>query len=249
MYHGVSDNGYTDMLTVDRGQLEQHFQYLQEKGYQSILLSELIAYHDHQRPLPPNPVLITFDDGFLNNYLFACPLAEKYRMKINFFLVPAFIKRGMYKDETCMSEEDIRKLDPSLVEIGLHSYAHASYAELIPSRIEMDIGQCQESLRAMGIPYQPCLAYPYGAFPRRKGYDQDRLFEILEEKGVRLAFRIGNRINRLPLRQPFLIQRLDIKGNEPLRLFRISLVFGRKMIGIPRFIYSCLSLSSSFSMK
>jgi hypothetical protein len=90
----------------------------------------------------------------------------------------------------------------------------------------------------MGIPYQPCLAYPYGAYPRRKGYDQSRLFEILEEKGVRLAFRIGNRINRLPLRRPFLIQRLDIKGNEPFPLFRVRLAFGRKLVGLSRFIYA-----------
>ena len=90
----------------------------------------------------------------------------------------------------------------------------------------------------MGIPYQPCLAYPYGAYPRRKGYDQSRLFEILEEKGVRLAFRIGNRINRLPLRRPFLIQRIDIKGGESLRLFSASLAFGRKMIGLSRIFYA-----------
>lgn len=238
MYHSVSGNGYTDALTVDSGQLELHFQYLRSKGYQTILLSDLIAYYDSKRPLPPNPVLITFDDGFRNNYLIACPLAEKYRMKINFFLVPAFIKSGRYREEACMSEDEIRKLDPAWVEIGLHSYAHASYAELIPSKVETDLEQCLQSLQAMGIPYQPCLAYPYGAYPRRKGYDQSRLFEILEEKGVRLAFRIGNRINRLPLRRPFLIQRLDIKGNEPFPLFRVRLAFGRKLVGLSRFIYA-----------
>lgn len=234
MYHSVSGNGYTDALTIDSGQLELHFQYLGAKGYQTILLSELIAYYEHRRPLPPNPVLITFDDGFRNNYLLAYPLAEKYQVKINFFLVPSFIKSGIYREETCMNEEDIRRLNPSLVEVGLHSYTHSSYAELNPSRIATDIDDCLASLKDMKIPFQPCLAYPYGAYPRRKGYDQTRLFQILEEKGVRLAFRIGNRINRLPLRRPFLIQRLDIKGNESFRRFQASLAFGRKT---PAFVY------------
>jgi peptidoglycan/xylan/chitin deacetylase (PgdA/CDA1 family) len=227
-----------DAFTVDSGQLELHFQHLRSKGYQTILLSELIAWYDDNQPLPPNPVLITFDDGFRNNYLIACPLAEKYQMKINFFLVPAFIMSGRYREEACMSKEEIRRLNPALVEVGLHSFSHDSYAELIPSKIESDIELCLKSLKAMGIPYQPCLAYPYGAYPRRKGYDQSRLFEILEEKGVRLAFRIGNRINRLPLRRPFLIQRLDIKGGESLPLFRASLAFGRKRIGLSRFFYA-----------
>jgi peptidoglycan/xylan/chitin deacetylase (PgdA/CDA1 family) len=238
MYHSVSGDGYRDGLTVGSDQLEEHFQYLRSKGYEAILLSELIAYYDHKQPLPAKPVLITFDDGFLNNYQVAYPLAQKYGMKINFFLVPAFITSGYYRKEACMGVEDIQKLDPALVEIGLHTYDHSSYAELLPFQIETDIELCRTSLDRMGLRYQPCLAYPYGAFPRRKGYDQTRLFEILEEKGIRVAFRIGNRINRLPLRHQFLIQRLDIKGDEPFLLFRISLAAGRKLFGLPGLIRS-----------
>lgn len=239
MYHSVSGNGHRDELTVDSSQLEEHFRYLRSKGYQAILLSELIAYYDHHRPLPARPVLITFDDGFMNNYQIAYPLAEKYKMKINFFLVPTFITSGYYRKEACMGVEEIQKMDHAIVEIGLHSYDHSSYAELIPSKIATDIELCRTSMKRMGLRPQPCLAYPYGAYPRRKGYDQTRMFEILEEKGIRLAFRIGNRINGLPLRQPFLIQRLDIKGDEPFLLFRISLAVGRKFLALPKIIRSC----------
>lgn len=247
MYHGVSGEGRRDALTVDSGQLSAHFQYLRSNGYHTILLSDLIAYYEHKRPLPPKPVLITFDDGFLNNYQIACPLAEKYQVKINFFVVPAFIKSGIYREEACMQVADLHRLDGALVEIGLHSYAHSSYAALIPSRIEEDLECCRTSLTTMGLSYQPCLAYPYGAYPRRKGYDQTRLFEILEEKGIRLAFRIGNRLNRLPLRNRFLIQRLDIRGDEPFLLFRLSLAFGRKLFGLPgviRFFFSWINKAS-----
>jgi peptidoglycan/xylan/chitin deacetylase (PgdA/CDA1 family) len=249
MYHGVSGGSRRDALTVDSGQLEAHFQYLRSNGYNTILLSDLIAYYDHKRPLPPKPVLITFDDGFLNNYQIAYPLAEKYQVKINFFVVPAFIRSGIYRDEACMQEEDIRRLDGALVEIGLHSYRHSSYAALIPSRIKEDLEHCRTSLTSMGISYQPCLAYPYGAYPKRKGYDQTRLFEILGENGIHLAFRIGNRINSLPLRNKFLIQRLDIRGDEPFLLFRISLAFGRKLFGLPGLIRSVSSWTRKPAVK
>jgi peptidoglycan/xylan/chitin deacetylase (PgdA/CDA1 family) len=249
MYHSVSLNGHRDELTVGSQQLEEHFQFLRSKGYQTILLSDLVAYYDDKRPLPPKPVLITFDDGFLNNYQIAYPLAQKYKMKINFFVVPAFIRSGYYRKEACMSVEDIQRLDPALAEIGLHSYDHSSYAELIPSKIATDIELCRTSLKRMGLSYQPCLAYPFGAFPRRKGYDQTRLFEILEEKGIRLAFRIGNRINGLPLRHRFLIQRLDIKGDEPFILFRISLAVGRKLFGLPKLIRSASFWFNKASVK
>lgn len=236
MYHSVSGNGHRDALTVDREQLESHFQYLHSEGYTTILLSELIAYCDHEQPLPKNPVLITFDDGFRDNYEIAYTLAKNYGVKINFFLVPAFIRKGEYRDIPCLRAEDIQKLDPRVVEIGLHSYDHQSYADLFPSRIEKDIDKCMLELKEMGIRFQPCLAYPYGAYPRRKGYDRTRLFEILEEKGIRLAFRIGNRINPLPVRNKFLIQRLDIRGDEPLSTFKLSLAFGRKLFGLTRIL-------------
>lgn len=240
MYHSVSGDGFRDDLTVSSEQLEEHFRHMLANGYSSILLSDLIAYTDHQQPLPPNPVLITFDDGFLNNCEIAYPLAQKYGIRINFFLVPAFMKIGEYRSTPCLNASDLQKMDPALVEIGLHSYAHSSYADLIPSKIEADIDRCLYSMRSMAVPFQPCLAYPFGAYPKRKGYEQTRLFEILEAKGIKLAFRIGNRINHLPFRQHFLIQRIDVRGDEPFLLFRLSLAFGKKLFGMPGLItYAC----------
>jgi len=216
--------------------LEQQFSYLRRKGYTAILLSDLIAYCEGGKPLPRNPVLVTFDDGFLNNIKIAYPLAKDYGIKINLFVVPVFMKRGGYRNEPCLQPEDIERLDPALVEIGLHSYSHPNYTYLLPAEIEADLDRCLYSLQQMGIPYQPCLAYPFGAYPRRNDEAQSGFFELLEQKGIRLAFRIGNRVNALPLRQKFLIQRLDIRGDEPFFFFRWSLAFGKKFFRLPGFL-------------
>jgi len=231
MYHSISANGHRDALTVPVEVLEEQFRYLREEGYSSILLSELISYHDQGKPLPSNPVLISFDDGFKDNYELAYPLAKKYGLKINLFLVPSFIWKGRYQEKPCLQPEDLEAMDPDLVEVGLHSYDHQSYNSLVPWGIGVDIERSISAMEGWGIRFQPCLAYPYGAFPRRKGYDQARLFEIMEEKGIRLAFRIGNRVNRLPLRKRFLVQRLDIRGDETMRAFRLHLRYGKKKTG------------------
>jgi len=228
MYHSVSSKGERDPLTVDTVQLEAHFRYLRTHGYSTILLSQLIDAVEGRSVLPDRPVLITFDDGFRNNYELAYPLAAKYRVRINLFVVPEFIRQGSYRDLPCLTPDDIHSMDPDLVEIGLHSFSHTSYANLLPSRLSEDIDQSMKALTEMNIPFQPCLAYPFGAYPRRKGLDQSRLFEILEDKGIRLAFRIGNRINPLPLRNPFIIQRMDITGHDTLPSFAWSLMLGKK---------------------
>jgi peptidoglycan/xylan/chitin deacetylase (PgdA/CDA1 family) len=228
MYHSVSDTGERDDLTVDTMQLESHFRYLHMHGYSTILLSQLIDAMEGRNVLPDRPVLITFDDGFRNNYEIAYPLAALYRIRINLFVVPDFIRKGSYRGQPCLTPDDIHKMDPGLAEIGLHSFSHCSYADLLPSALSEDIDQSMEALKEMNIPFQPCLAYPFGAYPRRKGLDQSRLFSILEEKGIRLAFRIGNRINTLPLRNPFVVQRMDITGHDTVQTFAWSMLLGKK---------------------
>jgi peptidoglycan/xylan/chitin deacetylase (PgdA/CDA1 family) len=227
MYHGVSADGKRDGLTVGTDQLEQHFRYLWSNGYTPLLFSELIACHAQKKALPDKAVLITFDDGFRNNYEYAYPLALKYRLKLNFFLVPAFIGRGSYREEPCLSAADLRKMDPAVAEYGLHSMEHEGYDVLQPAEIAADIDNCMTALGDMGIPFQPVLAYPYGAWPR-KVLQESRFFEILEEQGIRLAFRIGNRINRFPLTNRFLLQRIDVRGDEPFNSFRLALAYGKK---------------------
>lgn len=223
MYHSISADGTRDDLTVSKEQLEGHFQYLRARGYTPIGLSELVAYHKGRGVLPPKPVLLTFDDGFANNYELAYPLAKKYGIKINLFLVPGFILRGGYRDQRCMGREEISRMDPGIVEFGLHSFTHQSYAELSLAQAEADIQMCKQYMEGAGISYQPCFAYPYGAY-------KDALFDRLEKQGIALAFRIGNRLNRLPLRHPFVVQRCDVRGDESFLSFRRGLRFGKKWI-------------------
>ncbi|MBS1661156.1 MAG: polysaccharide deacetylase family protein [Bacteroidetes bacterium] len=230
MYHSVSDNGLRDGLTVDTQQLEQHFHYLWSNNYKSVLLSDLLACHEQKKPLPEKAVLITFDDGFRNNYELAYPLAKKYQLKLNFFLVPAFIKQGAYREKPCLSAAELQKMDPAVVEFGLHSFDHQGYDHMQPAEIEYDLDNCIEAFHEMGVPVQPCLAYPYGAWPR-KVLQQSRFFEILEESGIRLAFRIGNRINRFPIHNRFLLERIDVRGDESFHTFKLSLSFGKKRTG------------------
>jgi hypothetical protein len=53
--------------------------------------------------------------------------------------------------------------------------------------------------------------------------------QVLKEKDLRLAFRIGNRINRLPVKEPFVVQRIDIRGDETFRRFQRKLKWGGKI--------------------
>lgn len=223
MYHKVSDNGYKDYLTIPVNQLEAQFNYLLKEGYSPILLSELINYVRSGKPLPPKPVVITFDDGYRDNYTVMYPLLEKYGIKANIFLVPAFLQQEHKPEDSgggqYLQLSDINAMNKQLVEFGLHSYNHKSYKTLTAEEADKDIVESKAALITMNIPFQPCLAYPYGAFPKRNRVKLRKMFNTLAANNIPLAFRIGNRLNNVPLKNPLLIQRLDIRGDESFEKF------------------------------
>ena len=75
MYHSVlKDESRHGQYVISPAELESDLKYLRDHGYTTILIEDLIAY-TQGGPLPEKPVLLTFDDGYYNNYLYAFPLA------------------------------------------------------------------------------------------------------------------------------------------------------------------------------
>lgn len=231
MYHKVSNDGSYDGLTVTLAHLEKQFEVLLKEEYSPILLSDLVDFVQLGKPLPPKPVLITFDDGYRNNYTIMYPLLKKYGMKANIFLVPSFIRHSVEENDTgseYLHVNDIRNMNARLVEFGLHSFDHKSYKALSAEQIDEDIAKSKQLLHTLSIDFQPCLAFPYGAFPKKNPIKLQQLNNTLTGNNIVLAFRIGNRLNSLPLKDPLLIQRLDIRGEHSIEKFRKLLQRGKE---------------------
>jgi peptidoglycan/xylan/chitin deacetylase (PgdA/CDA1 family) len=219
MYHKVSGNGEKDFLTVTMEQLSSQWRYLKSEGYAPILLSDLIKFVQQGTPLPPRPVLITFDDGYKDNYEVMYPVLQHLGMKANIFLVPTYLQQQSTTEGTYLDLAEIKRMNPTLVEYGLHSFSHQSYKNLSPAEVTEDIRKTADWLQLKGIPFQPCVAFPYGAYPKKNPVKHKRFMETLEKSGMVLAFRIGNRLNAMPLKKPLLVQRLDIRGDDSFEDF------------------------------
>ncbi len=82
MYHGlIDDTSKQNKYFIDPKYFEEDLKYLNENGFQTIFASDLISHFEKNTPLPEKPVLLTFDDGYYNNYTFAYPLLKKYNCK------------------------------------------------------------------------------------------------------------------------------------------------------------------------
>ena len=94
-YHQVNNKFHT-VLTMKPKNFEEQIQYLSESGYHSITLEQFSQYMSGEGDLPDKPVLITFDDGYEDNYEYAYPILKKYNMIATFFLITDFIGRPGY---------------------------------------------------------------------------------------------------------------------------------------------------------
>jgi peptidoglycan/xylan/chitin deacetylase (PgdA/CDA1 family) len=226
MYHRVA--AAADALTVTAVQLEQQLGWLRAQGFTFVTLPQLMAAGDG-RALPDWPVLVTFDDAYADTGEVAHPILERHGVHGTVFVPSAFIGQTSAWDRPAhpvMGADELAALVRAGWSVGLHSHQHQNYAELSPEAVAADVAENLAALRAAGIEPVAALAYPYGARPRG-AKARAAMVRALQVAGIRLAFRIGNRVNRLPVAEPFDLNRLGIRGDESFGAFQRKVRWGR----------------------
>jgi peptidoglycan/xylan/chitin deacetylase (PgdA/CDA1 family) len=230
MYHKISA-GSADGLTIPSSKLEQQFDYIVKKGYQTISFAELKSRIENRESLPLKPLIITFDDAYKNFDEYSFPLLTKYKLKATLFIPVAYMGKTNIWDkgiEPILNPERLKELSQSgIVELGLHSFIHRNYAEMTPEEMQEDIDNCINSLTSYSIPFARVLAYPYGGYPKKDKELKEKMKEIFREKKLDFAVRIGNRINGLPVKEPYELKRIDIRGTDNFFAFKTKIHKGR----------------------
>ena len=225
MYHHVAAEAGKG-LTISVEKLERQFRYLAENGYKTYHLKELAQLK--QLPKGKN-IVLTFDDAYVSQMQFALPLLKQFNLKACFFVPLGFLgKTDLWNTASLkiMTVEQLRSLDPQIVELGYHSYYHKKYPELSNAEIEADTRRCLEFASENELALSPILAYPYGKFPKEK-LRLGIFKNMMEQNGIQYGLRIGNRINSFPFKKPFEIERIDVRGEFSMLKFRQKIRFGK----------------------
>ncbi|RZJ29017.1 MAG: polysaccharide deacetylase family protein [Flavobacterium sp.] len=235
-YHSISTDGFEDQITISKEKLITHLEYLRDNGYKTMWLSQVDEFQKLKKPLPPKTVVLTFDDGYKNNYTELFPLLKQYDMKATCFMVLGRIGQnidwpGQYVNDTMelMTKDQLIEVG-SHIEIAHHTFKHDNYTKISFEEIDADLKKCNDVILSENLNVFPALAYTFGRYYRKKGEKQDKLYSILEQNGIRYALRIGNRINKFPLKSFYDIQRTDIRGTDSFADFKKKVRFGRKKI-------------------
>ena len=206
------DNQWVGSIDVFDGMMK----YLYDNGYQTIGTEEFYEWYIGKKEYGKKTVMITFDDGFYEDYYLVYPVLKKYNFKAISFVVGSRIKDTTLKYDDHITSflgmdviNKVRKEYPNF-EFQSHSYNMHYYTKNKKHRIKtMSYDELLYDTQ-MNAKYNfISMAYPYG------DYNED-IEKILEENGYLVAFRFSPADYATRESDRFAIPRIKITGNHTL---------------------------------
>jgi len=204
MYHSIGSQ-YHCSICVSEKQFKEQMEWLSDNGYHTINLDQFYEALSGNASLPENPVMITFDDGFADNYRVAWPILKEFGFNATFFIVTSQV--NPYNIDWGELKELIRQGNS----IGSHSVNHFDLTTLNTRQQEQELRESREALeKNLGVKVK-AFCFPYG------NYNKTTL-ALLPETGYVLSFTtFSGKVHYGD--NEYLLRRIHIWGGKPVSDF------------------------------
>jgi len=233
MYHMVRPalpGGRFNKLRVTPAAFERQLKWLADNGWRFAFLSELDGRHRDMG----KTVVLTFDDGFHDNYVAAHPLLAKYGAKATLFLVvdrgdrdwstarKAHHDSGELRAEDKVDDAEVRAmLDSGLWELGAHTLTHALLPAIHGDEKRREIVGSKQALEAaFGKPVR-AFAYPFGIYG-----DDD--VDAVAAAGYRMAVTTEEGVSTDLAAEALRLKRVRVSGKDGRLAFALRMKTGRR---------------------
>jgi peptidoglycan/xylan/chitin deacetylase (PgdA/CDA1 family) len=194
-YHHIGDG--PEWYNVSAADFEHQLVYLRESGYVAVSVVQLADGLEGRTQLPPRPIVITFDDGYEDNFLAAFPILERQGMRGTFFVVTGKMGNADY-----MSWNQAREMNARGMELGSHTVNHYTLNEINLRELERELLTSRVMLENNLPASAPIFANPFGE-------TAPAVVELLERTGYRAACSSVVGVNR-PGENPYMIRRMSV---------------------------------------
>lgn len=177
MYHSVSRPERPDLRPagywLSPKEFSAHLGALRTAGAEGMTLEELASPGRSGAELPRSAVIITFDDGYLNNLREALPILVECGFKGVFF-----VTAGLLGNRHRLAAADLIELRRAGMEVGSHGMTHRLYAGLSRAQLLCELGDSRKLLSDV-------LGEPVDFFSLPRGYLPPALPDLARESGYR----------------------------------------------------------------
>jgi peptidoglycan/xylan/chitin deacetylase (PgdA/CDA1 family) len=233
MYHHVSD----DREITLKG-FENQIRFLAEHGFNSLSLTDFYLHSIGKKTAPYKSVLITFDDGYADNWICAYPILKKYGFKATVFVVTSKITdspirpnldSGAKSPDTQTSErgtegflswDELREMyETQVFDIGSHTHTHKEFDKHRRyADVKGELAQSKDIIERKLNMQVTSVAWPWGH------YEED-FVNAARDTGYKLAFTTQPGAN-VSFVDPFRTRRFKIR-KDSITWFRSRLLLYR----------------------
>ena len=222
MYHSInSKESKAGEYVITPAALREDLEWLRGNGFHTVVVQDLIDYVEQGVPLPEKPVMLTFDDGYYNNYLNAFPLLQEFQMKAVISIIISETDKYSQLDENRENYSHLtwdqigEMMESGLVEFQSHSYSlhkngngerkgigkkNGETTEQYQQAIREDVEKGQLRFVEMTGYAPTAFTYPFGAV-------SEDSYPVLEELGFRATLDAQGKLFHLT-RDPECLRRI-----------------------------------------
>ncbi|NEA67669.1 polysaccharide deacetylase family protein [Streptomyces sp. SID12488] len=229
MYHSVTrtPNPPTRALSVTPEAFAEQMALLANRDFHPVTTAQLADSwrrpFSTERVLPPQPVLITFDDGYEGVHRHALPVLAEHGFSASLFVSTGWL-RGAHRTggalDTMLDWAQVRELAAVGVEIGGHSHTHPELDQLDDDALRFEVTRCREIVADELGAVPVSFAYPYG-------YSSRRVRTAVREAGFAQALAVGNGLARRA-QGPYALKRVTVRHGTSVQEFE-RLIEGREI--------------------
>lgn len=149
---------------------------LHAAGYHTIHQAQLFDALYRGAALPPKPIIISVDDGYIDDVRTILPDLERWHMVATFFVIT-----GRMNEPGFLDADQIRELDRAGMDVGDHTAHHLDLRALTPSELQSETAGSRQVLDSvLGHPVY-YFAYPFGAY-------NDAVVQAVHTAGFTMAY-------------------------------------------------------------
>lgn len=208
-YHSIGiDPGNPAVISPKK--FEEQMAFLKNGNYTTLRIQDFKDIWEGKKKAPAKAVLLTFDDGYTDNYEIAMPILQKYGFHATLFMITGWTEKDGY-----LNWDQAKEMQQAGWDILPHSMNHPHLPRLSPEKQKFEIVESRKLIEEKLGGTADVFCYPYGE------YNKETL-KILRDHQFQYAFTIEQGYAD-PSQNPLLIKRWFINGEEGMASFKKKL--------------------------
>jgi len=159
-YHSIgNDPTGKSPLIISKEKFREHLKTIKDDGYTTLTMAELNDYLFKDKPIPEKSVVLTFDDGYIDNYTNVFPILKEFNMKATMFIISTYLDGVSY-----MTPNQVKEMSDYGIDIESHTVTHRQLSTLSYEEQLKELKNSKATIE--NITGKPIIsvAYPEGKF-------------------------------------------------------------------------------------